>query len=233
LIPFARRPVSKSGPMNPQRDLIVIGGGQHARVVVEAARTRLDLWNVVGFTDPVPCPDTSTRLGLTWLGTDEEYLACGVAARSCCILGFCTLDVSAHRADTVARYQQAGHSWATVVHERAWVSPSARLGQGVFVAAGAVVNTGAHIGDHCVVNSGAVVEHDVCLGDFVQVSPAAAIGGGTTIGRHGFLGLGCRVRDHVRIGANVLVGMGAVVTRSLADNDTVVGVPARSLLPAP
>ena len=61
------------------------------------------------------------------------------------------------------------------------------------------------------------------------MAPAAAIGGGTSIGEQCYLGLGCRVRDHVRIGRRVTVGMGAVVVGSVPDDTTVVGVPARVL----
>jgi acetyltransferase-like isoleucine patch superfamily enzyme len=39
--------------------------------------------------------------------------------------------------------------------------------------------------------------------------------------------MGALVRDHVAIGIDAVVGMGAVVTADVGDGVTVVGVPAR------
>ena len=32
--------------------IVILGGGEHAQVVAEAIRSRPDLWELVGFTDP-------------------------------------------------------------------------------------------------------------------------------------------------------------------------------------
>ncbi|HKR09883.1 MAG TPA: hypothetical protein VJS39_11875, partial [Gemmatimonadaceae bacterium] len=64
-------------------ELIVIGGGEHARVVADAARLS-GAWNVLGFVDPVARPDTIDR-GLNHLGDDE---ALRDHRRAHAILGF-------------------------------------------------------------------------------------------------------------------------------------------------
>ncbi len=215
------------GVLSGPRELVLVGGGQHARVVAEAASTRPDLWRVIGFVDPEPCPDTARLFELGRLGDDEAAFA-AVRQGVLFVFGLAGVGVSQRRQRIAARYAPHGACWASVVHASAWVSPSAQLAPGVFVGGGATVNAGARLGEHAVVNTGAVVEHDVRLGDFVQAGPAAAIGGGASIGDGSYLGLGCRVRDHISIGREVLVGMGAVVTRDVADGETVVGVPARS-----
>ena len=38
--------------MSTIRDLVVLGGGGHARVVIQAAQSRPTEWNVVGYVDP-------------------------------------------------------------------------------------------------------------------------------------------------------------------------------------
>jgi acetyltransferase EpsM len=213
--------------MESARDLIVIGGGGHARVVIEAARTRPDEWNVIGFTDPQPCNETVERLGVEHLGDDDGYAPSRFY--SWYVLGFGGVGVSAVRRNVVKRYADAGSRWATVIHSSAFVSTSARIGLGTVVFSGAVVNSGAVIGEHCVVNTGAIVEHDVQVGAFTQIGPGAAIGGGTVVGAGSYLGLGCRIRDHICIGHRVLVGMGAVVVSPVEDELAVAGVPARPI----
>jgi acetyltransferase EpsM len=207
----------------------VIGGGEHARVVIETARSRLDLWVVEGFADPDPCEETQRRLGVAWLGDDERALGLvGVDGERRFVLGVGAIGVGERRRRIVERYVAASARFASLVHARAWVSPTAQLDEGSVVFAGAVVQSGAHIGAHAVVGSGAIIEHDVSLGAFAQAGPGAVVGGGAVIGEGSYLGLGSRVRDHVAVGTKVMVAMGAVVTANVASGAVVVGVPARA-----
>lgn len=211
--------------MSAPQALILIGGGEHARVLAEAAASHPELWRVLGFVDPQPCPETERRLGLRAFASDEEALR--EVNSAWFVLGIGRIRSAELRRKLVARYSAAGARWATVVHRTAWVSPTATLASGAVVFAGAVVQTGAALGAHAVVNTGAVIEHDVIVGDFTLAAPGVAVGGGTVIGSDAYLGLGCRIRDHLQIGCGVTVGMGAVVTRSVRDGVTVTGVPAR------
>ncbi len=202
--------------------LILVGGGEHARVVAEMVRSMGNAFDLLGFVDPAPCEETGRRLGLKRLGGDDALV--GNSAHL--VLGIGTVGVSSVRQDLLRRLPAS--KWATIVHANAWVSPTATLGAGTVVMAGAVVQTGAKIGEHCVVNSGAVVEHDVELGDFAQLGPGAKVGGGARIGESSYAGLGACVRDHIRIGSRVLIGMGAVVVSDVPDGACVTGVPAKA-----
>ena len=148
--------------------------------------------------------------------------------RPWCVLGFVGSDGVVGREAAVRRLGPAAR-WATVVHDRAWVSPSASLGEGSVVLAGAIVNAGATVGRHAIVNSGAVIEHDVTIGDLVHVGPGAVMGGGATVGDGSLVALGAMVRDHIRIGSGATAGMGAVVVADVAPGVVVVGSPARPL----
>jgi acetyltransferase EpsM len=205
--------------------LILIGGGEHARVVADAARSQPGAWELLGFVDPQPCPELEARFGVVRLADDAAALA--LAPRAHFVLAIGRRDSAPLRRRLVARYEAGGARWATVRHATAWVSPSANIDPGTVILAGAMVQTGAMLGAHVVVNTGAIVEHDTRVGDFTQLAPAAVTGGGVEIGADSYLGLGCRVRDHVQLGTGVTVGMGAVVTRSVPDGQTVLGVPAR------
>ncbi len=221
------------------RPLVVVGGGEHAAVVIDAARSRPDAWRVVGFTDPAPAPGAAGRLGIEHLG-DDSALTPGASSadagsdateaalpdhsRPWRVLGIGASSDARRRATERAPDRA---SWATVVHATAWVSPSASLGPGTVVLAGAVINAGAEVGAHVIVNTRAVVEHDVVVGDFAHLAPGVVVGGGARIGEAAFLGLGSLVRDHVAVGAGAVVGMGAVVLEAVPDDTTVVGAPAQ------
>jgi acetyltransferase EpsM len=200
--------------------LVLIGGGEHARVVIEAARTRPELWTVEGFLDPRPCEDTQRRLGVNWLG--DDHLRDDVHY----VLGVGEVGVGELRQRILAKY--AGARFATIVDARAHVSPTARFEPGAVVFAGAVVHTGAHVGMHALIGTGVIVEHDVTVGNFAQLGPGAVVGGGARIDANSYIGLGARIRDHVMVGAGVMVAMGAVVTANVGAGATVLGVPARA-----
>jgi sugar O-acyltransferase (sialic acid O-acetyltransferase NeuD family) len=212
------------------RPVVIVGGGEHAGVVAEAVRSRPDRWVLVGFTDPRPGTHTPALASVEHLGADDDHAArqavLGPAERPALVLGF---RGSAATRGAATGVFGADATWATVVHARAWVAPSARLGDGTVVLAGAIVNAGAVIGAHCIVNTQAVVEHDVSLGAGSHVAPGAVIGGGTSIGRDATIGLGALVRDHLAIGDRSTVGMGAVVVEDVLADSTVVGNPARSV----
>ena len=120
-----------------------------------------------------------------------------------------------------------GQRLAVVVHPRACVSADAAIGDGTFVAAGAVVNIGARLGAGCIVNTLAGVDHDCVLGEAVHVSPGAHLGGAVQVGERSWIGLGAAVRHRIRIGADSIVGAGAVVVSDVAGAHVVVGVPAQ------
>jgi acetyltransferase EpsM len=212
-----------SGPV----ELVVVGGGEHGRVVMDAARSRPDMFRLAGFLDPATCAETTRRFGVPHLGGDDRVTELAAIAEVGFVLGLGAVGVRPQREQLVARLDAKGARWVAVVHAQACVSTSATVADGAVVMAGATVNTGARLGRHVVVNTSAVVEHDVELDDFAQVGPAAALGGAARVGRGSYLGLGARVRDHVTIGSGVTVGMGAVVISSVADGEIVMGVPAR------
>lgn len=181
--------------------LILIGDGEHARVVAEAASV------------------------LLCLGRDQEDDIPALRLRHADAVFH--LALGDNRLRLAAAVRHAALPWHNVVHPRAWISPSARLGRGVFVGANAVIQAGAVIGDHAIINTAAVVEHDCRLGTACHLAPGAVLGGGVEVGEGCLIGLGARVRDHCTIGAHATVGMGAVVVGAVQAGTVVLGVPAR------
>jgi acetyltransferase EpsM len=204
------------------RDLIVIGGGEHARVVIETARAAG--WKVIGFVDPTACEETQSRLNIAWLGDDN---AVPRHADVAVVLGMGSVDVGFRRQKIVASINLPSARWATVIHPMAAVSPTAALGAGTVVFAGAIVSSSARVGEHCILNHNVVVDHDAALGGFVHASPGSVVAGGTAVGDGSYIGMGALVRDHITLGRNCLVGMGAVVTKSFADGIVLIGAPAK------
>lgn len=214
--------------MTPPR-LVVLGGGEHARVVIDAARAA-GAWEVAGVVDPGPAERTRELFALPHLGDDDAFAAAiddlAPDERPQLVLGLGAVGDPVARRRLAARFDRWAR-WATVVHPAAWVAPSATLEPGVVVLAGAVVNAGASVGAHAVVNTGAILEHDARLGDFAQLAPGAVVGGGAVVEADAYVGLGALVRDHVTIGRGAFLAMGAAAVADVPAGQVAMGVPAK------
>lgn len=200
----------RRGSLGP---LVLIGGGGHAMVVGEAAVAQG--YEVLGFYDDDPKAGVSILT--EHLGTFHEFDTLGDVARIIAVG-----DIK-HRRELIDR---VGGPFATVVHPSAIVSPSAELGQGVFVGPLAVVHARARIGAHAILNTSSVVEHDCALGTNIHVAPTAALGGNVRVGPDTLIGIGAKALPGSRVGARCTVGAGSVVLSAVGDDLTVVGVPA-------
>ena len=208
--------------------LIIIGGGELARVIVDAVKLIPDKWNVLGFVDEEPCEEMVRRHGVPRLGCDndlEQLLKTKPEVKI--VLGFGGHAIGGR--EIVERFAVPDEKWASIIHPSAVISHDAHIAHGVVVLSRVVIQTGALIEKFAIINNGAVIEHDVIIGQFTHIAPGVVTGGACRIGENCHVGLGARVRDHINIWANVTVGVGAVVVTNIPENETVAGIPARRL----
>jgi len=211
-----------SPPEAAKGKVVLVGGGGHAKVIVEvlrAARPELELAGVLDKTRSV-----GEVLGAPVVGDDDALpalRASGVA------YAFIAIGDNRLRERLAEKARAAGFALINAISPAAVVSPSARLGEGVAVMAGAVINAGSQIADLAIVNTGAVIDHDCKIGQAAHVAPGCALAGGVTVGPRAFLGVGVSAIPGVQIGADTQVGAGACVTDDLAPGVLALGVPAR------
>ena len=208
------------------RNFHVLGAGGHGKVVADVVRSAGG--EVTGYVDADP-----EKVGEVVDGHGAE-----VVFRQQEL--FDVMDGGERPADWDAVVVGIGDNWIrwkffcrfrprevpAVVHPTATVAESAEIGDGTVVCANATINPGARVGDAVVINTGAIVEHDVRIGDGVQVAPNATVCGVARVGARTMVGAGSTVLETIEVGADCYVGAGAVVVDKVADEATVVGVPA-------
>lgn len=213
-------------PKDPALPLLIVGGGGHARVLIDALR--LGGHTLIGLTDPDPAAWGESVSGVPVLGEDAHLTRFAPdEVRLVNALGS-TQSTAARRA-VFERWEANGYTFARVTHSSAVVAASAQVGNGVQLLARSVVGAGASLGPNSLVNTGAIAEHDCRVGAHVHLAPGVTLSGGVTLGDGCHLGTGCVVIQNVTIGAGCVIGAGAVVTRDLEPHTLAVGVPARAV----
>ncbi len=188
--------------------LAVLGDGGHAREIAALAallNAPSRRWSEIDLVGQAAEPDALR-------GTGDLVLGMGLP-RS--------------RMGLLACLAQMESRWPTLVHPRAVVDASARLGAGVTVQANCVVSTDVVIGAGTHLNYTATVGHDAVVGRACLVNPGANLSGGVRLGDGVLVGAGAVVLEGRCVGAGARIGAGAVVTSDVAAGATVVGVPAR------
>ncbi|WP_336979687.1 acetyltransferase [Brevundimonas nasdae] len=203
------------------RKLLVIGGGGHGKVVIDAARTRG--WNPVGVLDRTGLGDEC--IGVPVIGRDDDALALFETG-----LRFAVVAIGQNRvrSEIGERLIALGFVCPPIVHRSAVVSPYACVEDGAVVLANAVVNADARIGKFAIVNTGAIVEHDCTIGHGAHVAPRSVMGGSTHIGDRTLFGIGSVARPGTRIDADAVIGAGSVVVAAVTAGTLVMGAPART-----
>lgn len=201
----------------PVRRVAILGAGGHA--VMVASTLIAAGHEVAGFYDDDQETWGRTILGIPVLGPIREYSA---SNGSHAILGIGDNRTRKRLAE------QLQFEWMSVVHPFSWVHPGVTPGPGTIICAGAVVQPGARIGSHVIINTRGSVDHHCRVGDYAHLA-VAHMGGGASIDEGVFLGLGSTVLPAIHVGAWSTVGAGAVVTKDVAPDTTVVGIPAHPL----
>ncbi|MEQ1637546.1 MAG: acetyltransferase [Methylococcales bacterium] len=205
------------------KPLILLGGGGHAKVLIEALR-RLNC-PLLGFLDPHPGIG-SVLLGVSKLGGDEVVntyqpdeieLVNGIGS----LPNDRGLRVSLFKA-----FSAQGYGFKTVLDAKAVISPSAQIMVGVQVMAGSIIQAEVNIGFNSIINTGAIVEHDCRIGEHVHIAPGAVLSGGVEVGAYAHIGTGAIIIQGVKIGAGSIIGAGSVIMRDVPGQHIV--YPARS-----
>jgi hypothetical protein len=128
--------------------VVVIGGGGHARVLLDALSSMGV--RVAGVVAPSIAPGLRAPL----LG-DDSWLLEQDAGKVLLVNALGSTSNTAARAAVFDRFRSAGFRFATVVHRAAIVAADATLGEGAQVMAGAIVQPGVVLAENVLVNTGA------------------------------------------------------------------------------
>ena len=187
------------------KTLLILGSGGHGKAVAEAALLSGDWKKVVFADDRWPeisevfnCPVVSDVVSIgTLTGTVHGAIA--------------AVGNNALREKWQAAILEANLLLVSVIHPRAFVSESAKVGRGSAIMAQAMVGVDAQLGMGTIINANATVDHDAILGDYAHLGVGVQIAGGVRVGARSWLQAGCCAGYHVEVPEGQLVPPGTAL----------------------
>ncbi len=213
--------------------IVVLGGGGNSLGILDAIAAINAIrptYRVEGILDDIPANQGRVILGAKVIGTIEE----APRLRGCRFVNGISSVASFRKIPEVIRRSGiARDDFEAIVHPRATVASSARVGPGTAILAGSVICPEALIGDHVIILQNTTVNHHTRVGDFTTLSAGITILGYIEIGRNAFIGGGATLAPLVKVGDGALVGAGSVVIRDVPAGRVHAGNPAREIAGSP
>jgi len=199
--------------------LLMIGAGGHGHVVANIALATGN-WQALAWLDDNP--SVALQLSLPVLGPMGD-LAHYRDRFDALVVG---LGDPYLRLQWLRQGQALGFKMPVLMHPSASISRYAKLAPGTVVSEHAIIKVGAEIGAGSIINTHAIIGSYCQLAEGVHVAAKSVLSGQVHVGAHTWIGLGVSVLSNISIGADAIVGAGAVVHRPVSSKTVVVGVPA-------
>jgi len=216
--------------------IVILGAGGNSLGVIDAVAAINALepqrprYRIEGILDDIPQNQGRMVLGCKVIGRIEDapkLAGCRFVNGISSVASFRLIP------EVIRRTGAAPEAFETIVHPRATLAQSARIGRGSVVLAGSVLCPESVVGDHVIILQNSSVNHHTRIGDFTTLSAGVTLLGYIEVGRNAFIGGGTSIAPRVRVGESALVGMGSVVIRDVAPGKVVAGNPARELPHSP
>lgn len=113
------------------------------------------------------------------------------------------------------------HIGKTVIEDDVEIYPFSNVDRGTLsetrIKKGAKIDHFSHIG------------HNSSIGENTIITAGVVFCGGSSVERDSWVGVNSIIKEKIKIGKNCTVGLGAIVTKDVPDNETWLGAPARKL----
>lgn len=178
-------------------------------------------WNIVGILDDDEGKKYSTHYReVEVLGVSGDIRK-HISDNTFFLISFCSVKSFLYREEYIIHLKREYPRihFANVIHPSACISPSARMGEGNFLANNVIVDAKATLGNHTIVLFNSVVSRFVTVGDYCFLSANVNIMGNVNIGNTNFLGVKSTITKNIK--DHILVNSGALVQKHIESNSIV------------
>jgi sugar O-acyltransferase (sialic acid O-acetyltransferase NeuD family) len=142
---------------------------------------------------------------------------------------FCAIGNVDDRKKTVEIIQSKGGEFINLIHPKAIISPSAKIGIGVAIKAYSSVASHTFIDDFTYLQSSVILGHDVKIGKYCHLNSFSFLAGYVEVEDQVTINAGAKILQSKKIRNHSTVGMGSIVIRNVKPYTTVFGNPAKKI----
>jgi sugar O-acyltransferase (sialic acid O-acetyltransferase NeuD family) len=205
--------------------VVLFGAGLQCKVCIDILESEQQC-KIIGIVDS-NAPIKSSKYGYTVIGRQNELN--DLISQYGRFSGIITIG------DNYSRFivykdlmsQNIDFEFINAIHKSAIIAKSAKLGVGLLIMAGVIINSDSIIGDFAFLSTGAQLEHDGKMKKFSHLSAGSITGGKVTIGEFSTITLGVTILDRINIGDNVVIGSGSLVLKDIPSNVLAYGNPCK------
>ncbi|NHN26155.1 acetyltransferase [Flavobacterium jejuense] len=205
--------------------IIGVGGfGREVKVLIDQINQVENKYIILGFYDDAATMKETCN-GLKYLGKIE--MLNNVSEKTSVAIGIGDPKI---KEKIISKLTNENLNFPTLIHPTALLGDDyIEIGKGTIICAGSILTCNIKIGSFVTLNLYCTVGHDTEIGNYSSFMPSVNISGEVLIGERVYVGTGAKIINQLSIGVNTVVGAGAVVSRSLPENCTAVGIPAKPI----
>jgi sugar O-acyltransferase (sialic acid O-acetyltransferase NeuD family) len=208
--------------------LLLVGDGESAEIAYEYF-TFDSPWTVVGFAVDAAYRKRDTLFELPVIDVEtvaQQFPPDRFAAH----VALSSVQLNRPRRRLYRHMKALGYQLPSYVSSRAFVWRNVQVGENSFIFENNVLQYHVQVGNDVVLWSGNHVGHRTVIRDHCFVTSHCVISGFCDIGEASFLGVNSAFANNISIARDSVVGMGAVVPKSLAEAGRIwVGNPAKPM----
>ena len=128
------------------------------------------------------------------------------------------------------KVKSAGYKLPNLIHPDSSAHHIFEIGEGNIVCAyGYISDSGVKLANNNILMPFAQISHDNQIGSHCVIASAANLSGTTRLEDRVYIGTGAKLRESINVGHDAVIGMGAIVTKSVDIESVVVGMPAKEI----
>ena len=199
------------------------GFGREVKWLIDDINKNSNCWNFVGYFDDdlinaIQIPETQKLGNLNDLNNWQEPLNVVFAIGNPEV-----------KKKIIQKISNSLVLFPILIHPTVCIGNNVLIGDGCIICAACIITVDIKIGNHVILNLCCTVGHDSIIGDYTSFMPSVNISGEVITGECVYVGTGVKIINRVNIGKETIIGAGAVVSKSLPEKCTAVGIPAKPI----